>query len=117
MGYHVPTKAEINVLANFVGGFAIAGGEMKTTGTIQTMNGIWETPNTGATNNSGFSGEPSFRVTTSGVNSISNMDATWWSSDLGGSFKDIFELKHNSAVLFTGGSPKEYGYPIRCVKD
>jgi uncharacterized protein (TIGR02145 family) len=48
-GWHIPTIAERETLAKTLGGEAIAGGKMKEKGTAH-----WFSPNTGATNESGF---------------------------------------------------------------
>ncbi len=69
MGWHVPTDAEwtqmITVLdpstCGSCTGFShssTAGGQMKTTGTLSAGTGLWQSPNSGATNSSGFSGLP-----------------------------------------------------------
>jgi len=52
-GWHVPTNDEWQVLIDYLGGDAIAGGKMKETGTTH-----WVAPNTGATNESGFTALP-----------------------------------------------------------
>ena len=57
-GWHLPTDAEWTILTTFLGGESIAGGKMKTTGTIEAGTGLWYAPNTGATNSSGFSALP-----------------------------------------------------------
>jgi len=49
VGYHVPSNAEIQILSNTV----ITGGALKETGTAH-----WLSPNTGATNSSGFKALP-----------------------------------------------------------
>ncbi len=51
-GWHVPSDAEWTTLENYLGGASVAGGKLKSTSTL------WSTPNTGATNESGFSGLP-----------------------------------------------------------
>jgi uncharacterized protein (TIGR02145 family) len=48
-GWHIPTYEEINTLTAYLGGYSTAGGTMKETGTTH-----WNSPNTGATNSSGF---------------------------------------------------------------
>jgi uncharacterized protein (TIGR02145 family) len=50
-GWRVPTSAQFTTLANALGGASVAGGKMKMTGLD-----YWNTPNTGATNESGFTG-------------------------------------------------------------
>lgn len=52
-GWHVPTGAEWTTLTNFLGGDGEAGRKMKSMGTT-----YWQSPNTGATNESGFSALP-----------------------------------------------------------
>ncbi len=50
-GWHIPSEAEWTKLTDFLGGKGVAGGKMKATK-------LWLSPNTGATNNSGFTGLP-----------------------------------------------------------
>jgi len=53
IGWHVPNNAEWFVLIDYLGGLDVAGGKMKTVGLTH-----WLSPNTGATNESGFSALP-----------------------------------------------------------
>jgi uncharacterized protein (TIGR02145 family) len=52
-GWHLPSKAEWQQFAIFLGGVNIAGGKLKETG-----NGHWINPNTGATDEVGFTALP-----------------------------------------------------------
>ena len=52
-GWHVPSDAEWTTLTTYLGGESVAGGKMKETGTTH-----WTSPNTGATNESGFAALP-----------------------------------------------------------
>lgn len=57
-GWHVPTFDDWAILRNFLG-LSVAGGKMKSTGTIENETGLWNAPNVGATNESGFTALPS----------------------------------------------------------
>ncbi len=48
-GWHVASDQEWSALADYAGGLAVAGGKLKETGTVH-----WVAPNTGATNEYGF---------------------------------------------------------------
>ncbi len=52
-GWHLPSSEEWTQLSNWLGGLSIAGGKLKETGTLH-----WRSPNTGATNISGFTALP-----------------------------------------------------------
>jgi len=52
-GWHLPTDAEWTTLTDYLGGENVAGGKMKEVGTAH-----WLSPNTGATNSSGFTALP-----------------------------------------------------------
>ena len=52
-GWHLPSKAEWQELADYLGGLEIAGGKLKEAGTTH-----WIAPNTGATNETGFTALP-----------------------------------------------------------
>ena len=52
-GWHVPTDDEWTILTDYLGGKSVAGGKLKETGTSH-----WLSPNTGATNETGFTGLP-----------------------------------------------------------
>ena len=49
VGWHVSTDAELTTLTTYLGGLTACGGKLKDTGLT-----YWQTPNTGATNESGF---------------------------------------------------------------
>ncbi len=53
LGWHVPSDADFTTLTAYLGGESIAGGKLKETGTIH-----WVSPNTGASNETGFTALP-----------------------------------------------------------
>lgn len=78
-GWHVPSDAEWATLASFLGGESFAGGKMKETGTTH-----WTDPNTGATNESGFSALPAgYRDGYTGMFNYIADHGFYWSSILG----------------------------------
>jgi uncharacterized protein (TIGR02145 family) len=118
-GWHIPTDAEWTQLTDCLGGAAIAGGKMKSTGTVQAVTGLWEDPNTAATNESGFTGLPGgFRYQGSSLFYYIGSGGLWWSSSesLNG---DVWSrsLFNNSGQVFTFVDPKATGFSVRCVRD
>ena len=73
-GWHVPSDAEWSTLTDFLGGESVAGGKMKSTGTS-----LWQSPNTVATNESGFTGLPGGARSFIGDFDIGDF-GFWWSS-------------------------------------
>jgi uncharacterized protein (TIGR02145 family) len=98
----------------------IAGGMMKATGNLTLGNGLWYTPNTGATNLSGFSAVPSGFRHYGGTFDYSNKFCHFWSSEQ--EFQSntgiYYELSwENTYIRRQGGASKRYGFAVRCVMD
>ena len=74
-GWHVPSAAEFTTLSTFLGGDSVAGGKLKSTGTS-----LWQSPNSSATNDSGFTGLPGGYRFSNGVFYGINQVGLWWSS-------------------------------------
>jgi uncharacterized protein (TIGR02145 family) len=115
-GWHVPTDAEWTVLTDFLGGEAIAGGKMKTTGTMEDATGLWNSPNQGATNSSGFSGAPGGFRNYDGeyFGDVGN----WWSSsETDSDNARIRGLSHFFGSALWNGYNKPSGFSVRCLRD
>ncbi len=125
-GWHIPTSIEWNVLKNYLGGDIvvgssvtnIAGGALKETGISH-----WWTPNSGATNTSGFTGLPGGTANPAscpcfGFNGIGNV-GMWWSSSIHtGNYGWDWHLNSSSSQLYDSPlEDKARGCSIRCVKD
>jgi uncharacterized protein (TIGR02145 family) len=113
-GWHIPTDTEWNILTLFLGGENIAGGKMKSVGTT-----YWNSPNTGATNESGFTGFPGGFRDSNGSFKNGKLTSFFWSStiyDL--DYARNRGLDHNGANIFkyTIGY-KTVGASVRCLKD
>ncbi|MFN9939044.1 MAG: FISUMP domain-containing protein, partial [bacterium] len=70
----MPSDAEWTTLVNFLGGSGVAGGKLKSTSSL------WTAPNTGATNESGFSGLPGGYRNLDGAYYSVGGSGYWWSS-------------------------------------
>ncbi len=118
-GWHVASDAEWQTLVNYLGGEAVAGGKMKTTGTIEQGNGLWYAPNTGATNEYGFSALPGgYRISHDGAFSGKGYYAYFWSSTEGSSGSAWYRyLGYNYSDGYRYDSSKHYGFRVRCVRD
>ena len=121
-GWHAPTRTEWTTLSNYLGGFSVAGGKLKSTGTLEEGTGLWRDPNTGATNETGFSALPggyrsshigtpgefgNFEYSTYLMASTVNAETNNW----------IYILSSNLNLLGESNAPKQEGKYVRFVRD
>ncbi len=116
-GWHVAANADWETLVTFLGGATVAGGKMKETGTVH-----WETPNTGATNESGFTALAGGMRYRGGSDNFSwlGTNGYWWSAtEQDPTFAWYRYLRSNSTAIneYTSSYHKAYGFSVRCVKD
>ena len=106
-GWHIPNNAEWTKLTNYLGGTPVAGGKMKSTGTIQDGTGIWYAPNTDATNSSGFTGLPgSNRDESGGFGNIGYVGLWWSLSKYDSSNAWVLQLDYSSSYASRFFEPK-----------
>ena len=96
-----------------LGGVAVAGGKMKSTGTSR-----WTSPNTSATNESGFTGLPGgYRNYDGTFYDVGNL-GSWWSAS---QYSSANAWNRNLAYNFGNLSRYDYykgsGSLVRCLKD
>jgi uncharacterized protein (TIGR02145 family) len=116
-GWHIPTDAEWTILTNFLGGVTVAGGKMKSTGTIQSDSGLWNEPNTGASNSSGFTAVPGgYRYFIGNFDFLTQNAFFWSSSKRTSSYAWSPVLYYDMEQIFRGSSLYSYGFSVRCVK-
>jgi uncharacterized protein (TIGR02145 family) len=113
IGWHIPSDPEWSNLTTFLGGESVAGGKLKETGTIH-----WISPNTSATNETGFTALPGGRRSYYGQFWDIGSNGYWWSSTeknaTGQSWgRDVF---YDFAGVYrsSSGSNKD-GKSVRCV--
>jgi len=112
-GWHIPTDAEWTTLGTLLGGDAVAGGKMKTTGITR-----WTTPNTSATNESGFTGLPGgFRSFNGAFGNVGG-SGYWWSS-MEANTADAWSryLYYNFGDISRSNFNKQVGFSVRCLRD
>jgi uncharacterized protein (TIGR02145 family) len=113
-GWHVPTDAEWQTLVDYLGGSSVAGGKMK-----ETAYSHWRSPNSGATNESGFSALPGgYRHDSDGtfVN-LGSYAYFWSSSESGAYYAWHLYLYYASSVASRGSHLKRTGFSVRLVRD
>jgi uncharacterized protein (TIGR02145 family) len=113
-GWHLPTDAEMTTLTTYLGGLDLAGGKMKQSGTE-----TWSAPNTGATNESGFTVLPgSFRDYMGAFSTPLGQRGSIWTSTPNGSYAWDYSLFYNTDdVIRSNGALKTNGFSVRCIKN
>ncbi|WP_293896008.1 FISUMP domain-containing protein [Flavobacterium sp.] len=114
VGYHIPSDAEWTTLTTCLGGETVAGGKMKETSTTH-----WTSPNTGATNSSGFTGLPGgYRGYGGGAFYTTGDQGFWWSSlQVSAPAAWARNLRYDSGTAGRDYSNKSFGFSVRCVRD
>ena len=119
-GWHVPTDAEWSTFINYLDPNAgggnnnnTAGGKMKSTGTQ-----YWQSPNTDATNESGFSGLPGGYRSSGGTFYYIGEYGYWWSSTED-STNDAWtrHLGYGTGYAYSSNYYKAIGFSVRCLRD
>jgi len=111
-GWHLPNNEEWQTLLTNLGGQSIAGGKLKEAGTNH-----WNSPNTGATNESGFTALPGGLRDDKDFQFM-GLYGMWWS------FTEASEVEaHRLLIMSISGSAdfgtnyKSFSHAVRCVKD
>jgi uncharacterized protein (TIGR02145 family) len=123
-GWHLPTDAEWKILEMQLGMSqqqadsilwrgTDEGGKLKETGTAH-----WDSPNTGATDESDFTALPGGRRLGNGSFYIIGSNGNWWSAT-----EDTTEnawyryISFDSSKVSRTNWVKEFGFSVRCIKD
>ena len=112
-GWHVPTDAEWATLTTYLGGESVAGGKLKEPGTTH-----WRSPNTVATNETGFTALPGGYRKNTGYFILIGTGGYWWSatenyaSDVWGR-----AMNYIYSEVYSDDASKKLGFSVRCVRD
>src|SRR5690554_3132321 len=115
-GWHLPTDAEWTELTDYLG--ENAGGKLKATGTIEAGTGLWYDPNTGATNETGFTALPGGGRGYGGTFDFVGGHGYWWSAT---EYRTDYAWARNvlygySSVIRDYGN-EEFEFSVRCLRD
>ena len=112
-GWHLPSDAEWTELTAYLGGTSVAGGKLKETGTTH-----WASPNTGATNETGFTALPGgYRIDNGSFGDIGYY-GFWWSATGSNAADAWFRyMDYSNSSVSRSNYFKEVGFSVRCVRD
>lgn len=114
-GWHVPTDADWTTLENYLGGSSIAGGKLKSLSTAPS--GLWASPNTGASNSSGFNALPAGKRSSSGEFLELGQKTYWWCSGAQNSVKPRSLSSASESSSLVALPNRTDGYSVRCIAD
>ena len=112
-GWHLPSDAEWTELTDYLGGESVAGSKLKETGEIH-----WLSPNTGATNETGFTALPGGYRNPFFYFANIGRSGHWWSSAVYNTY-DAWRWYLDSYLtgFYQDYHDKESSYSVRCVRD
>jgi len=111
-GWHVATDAEWTTLTDYLGGEDVAGGKLKEAGYTH-----WQSPNTDATNETGFTALPGgFRCDIFGY---VGYYGDWWSATEGSITSSAWnrDIDFDNSGVHQGNAMEAFGFSVRCVRD
>lgn len=111
-GWHLPSDAEWTELTDYLGGTG-AGGKLKETGTTH-----WDSPNTGATNETGFTALPGGTRNYDGAFYNIGLNGLWWSATEIDATKAWYRyVGYDYSDVGRDYVYKKIGFSVRCVRD
>jgi uncharacterized protein (TIGR02145 family) len=112
-GFHVPSDAEWTILTDFCGGLDSAGGKLKEKGSIH-----WQSPNTGATNESGFTAVPGgYRLANGEFYYMGSYGYWWSSSEYGPNYSWSRYMYYLDGKVGSQDDFQYCGFSVRCLRD
>jgi uncharacterized protein (TIGR02145 family) len=113
-GWHLPSDDEWTELYTHLGEDTLVGGKLKESGTAH-----WFSPNTGATNESGFTALPGGSREASGVfvSGVGYIGFWWSATERPSTHAWRRYLFYGNSRLWRNGSDKSRAFSVRCIKD
>jgi uncharacterized protein (TIGR02145 family) len=111
-GWHMPTISEWQTLSNYLDGPQVAGGKLKEKGFAH-----WLQPNSGATNESGFSALPGGQSDGTTFNEL-GIYGLWWSTDMDNLKNPLnYFIYYDSPEINRFSAGFTWSASVRCVKN
>ena len=114
--FRLPNRGTFEILVDALGGSTVASEALKEAGTSH-----WDPPNTGATNQSGFTALPAGDRDDTGSFVAKGQSSSWWSSDDSDvpdlAVASFLYLDDTSTTSALASHPYEDGLAIRCMRD
>ena len=111
--WHVPNDTEWTTLMTYLGGESVAGGKVKETGTTH-----WTTPNTGATNETGFTALPGGNRGGNSTYYNVGSNGYWWSStEYSAARAWSSHMSYSNTAVVRSNNVMQSGFSVRCVRD
>jgi len=112
-GWHIPSESDWSTLLSYLGGRLACGGKLKSIGTS-----YWYSPNSDATNVSGFSALPGgYRNDDGSFNNIRYYAFFWSATEYDYSNAWNRDLFFNIGSVDRNNYFKQNGFSVRCLKD
>jgi uncharacterized protein (TIGR02145 family) len=112
-GWRIPFNEDWDKLFNLLGGSEEAGGKLKATDTT-----YWESPNTGATNETGFTALPGGIRSSDGTFDGIGKDGRWWcSNEWVENRAELKRMYSNYRNVLWDSSTMDNAISVRCIKD
>lgn len=117
-GWRLPSDAEMVSLTEFLGGSSDAGGKLKSLRTAPQDHPRWNSPNSGANNQSGFTGYPAGRRNADGSFLGFGTGGYFWTSSQASADEAWGYLLYYSLTgYYKDSGTKSFGFSVRCVRD
>ena len=112
-GWHIPTEEEWTTLTTFLRGKSLTGGKLK-----EKLTSHWSSPNSGATNSSGFTALPGgYRNNDGEFNNIRIMGGWWSSNEYTKTVAWYRYVDYGASYIYSCSTYKNNGFSVRCIKD
>ncbi len=111
-GWHVATDDDWMQLTGYLGGESVSDGKLKEIGTTH-----WSSPNTGATNETGFTALPGGQRTADGAFHFIGVIGIYWSTAYSGPNAYLWSMQYDASYVFSAYADKRCGHSVRCVRD